>query len=100
MTAPTADAVAASVLQVPQVHDLGGGVGGEVATYLPGRRVQGVRITDDRVEIHIEIKPDRPAPAIAAPTCGPAVRLLAGDRDVDVYVDDINFNPPTPEEQP
>src|SRR4051794_8724340 len=99
MTAPTADAVAASVLQVPHVSDLGGGVAGEVATYLPGRSIRGVRITDDRVEIHIEVQPDRPVREIAADVRA-AVRALAGARDVDVFVDDIALNPPTSEEQP
>jgi len=98
MTAPTADAVAASVLQVPHVSELGGGVAGEVATYLPGRSVRGVRITDDRIEIHIEVLPDRSMPAIAADVRA-AVRPLAGDRSVDVTIDEIALTPPTPEEQ-
>ena len=38
--------VAAAVLSVPGVHDLHGGVLGEVATYLPGRRVNGIRLLD------------------------------------------------------
>ena len=98
MTAPTADAVAASVLAVPQVHELGSGAAGAVATYLPGHQVKWVRISDDRVEVHIGVEPDRPAPAIAADVRA-AVRPLAGDRNVDVFVDDIVFNN-TSEEQP
>ena len=41
-----ADAVAAAVRAVPGVDDLHAGALGEVATYLPGRRVGGVRLLD------------------------------------------------------
>lgn len=48
-----ADVIASAVRSVPGVHDLHGGTFGEVATYLPGRRVQGVRLTDDGCELHV-----------------------------------------------
>ncbi|MFC7759975.1 hypothetical protein ACFQY4_19605 [Catellatospora bangladeshensis] len=44
------DAVAGAARACPGVDDLLGGFP-EVATYLPGRRVTGVRITDDTVEL-------------------------------------------------
>ena len=44
-----ADSIAAAVLAVPGVAALHPGMFGEVGTYLPGRRVTGVRITDDEV---------------------------------------------------
>lgn len=46
-----ADRVAAAVRAVPGVHDLHGGLG-EVATYLPGRRVTGVRLREDETHVH------------------------------------------------
>jgi hypothetical protein len=48
-----ADRVAEAVLSVPGVHDLHGGVLGEVATYLPGRRVTGIRLLDGVTQVHL-----------------------------------------------
>ena len=48
-----ADVVAAAVLAVPCVHDLHTGVSGEVATYLPGRRVNGIRMREPGCSIHV-----------------------------------------------
>lgn len=45
--------VAAAVLTVPGVADLHTGTYGEVATYLPGRRVNGIRLRDDVAEVHV-----------------------------------------------
>jgi len=52
-TAGPADEIAAEVRNLPQVSRLSGGVLGEVSTYLPGRRVVGVRVRDDGVTIHV-----------------------------------------------
>ncbi len=49
------DRIAAAVLAVPGVHDLHGGMFGEVGTYLPGRRVTGIRIGDDGTDIHVSV---------------------------------------------
>lgn len=48
-----ADSVAAAVLLVPGVSRLHPGMFGEVATYLPHRRVIGVQIRDDITAIHV-----------------------------------------------
>ena len=48
-----AELVAAAVLACPEVAGLHGGRFGEVATYLPGRRVIGVRITPTEVFVHV-----------------------------------------------
>ncbi|EME21169.1 Asp23/Gls24 family envelope stress response protein [Rhodococcus triatomae] len=50
-----ADLIAARVLAVPGVAGLHGGTFGEVATYLPGRRVLGIRLTDPGCAIHIVV---------------------------------------------
>jgi len=47
--------VAAAVLTVPGVIGLHGGMFGETATYLPGRRVPGVRLTEDVTDIHLSV---------------------------------------------
>jgi hypothetical protein len=57
------DRVAAAALSVPGVHDLHGGVLGEVATYLPGRRVAGVRLLDGSTLIHLVLRWDAPMSA-------------------------------------
>lgn len=54
--ADTTDLIAAAVSVVPGVAGLHGGVFGEVASYLPGRRVTGVRARGDAVtEIHVAV---------------------------------------------
>jgi len=50
---PDPDTVATVVSACPAVLGLSGGRFGEVATYLPGRRVSGVRITPEQVEVHV-----------------------------------------------
>lgn len=51
-----ADLVAEAVLGVPGVVSLHPGMFGEVATYLPGRRVPGVQVRDDNCQIHVVLK--------------------------------------------
>lgn len=48
-----AEHIAAAVAAVPEVAGLHGGAFGEAATYLPGRRVPGIRITDTQVAVHV-----------------------------------------------
>lgn len=56
MNEPTdAERVAARTLTVPGVSALHGGMFGEVATYLPGRRLLGVRVTDAECAIHVVV---------------------------------------------
>ncbi|MFC4071786.1 hypothetical protein [Actinoplanes subglobosus] len=56
----TAEDVAVLVRGVPGVQRLHGGLFGEVATYLPGRRVSGIRIAADRVEVHVVLDANVP----------------------------------------
>lgn len=60
-----ADRVAARVLQVPGVSALHGGRFGEVATYLPGRRLLGVRITDTECAVHVVVAYDHDVRGVA-----------------------------------
>ncbi|MGB7508300.1 MAG: hypothetical protein WA965_23035, partial [Mycobacterium sp.] len=53
--AEPADTVAAIVRAVPGVAELHSGMFGEVGTYLPGRRVPGIRIGDDTIDVHITV---------------------------------------------
>ncbi len=72
---------------MPGVADLHGGVFGEVATYLPGRKVAGVRVEDDHVDIHVSVLYDQPVRATAEAV---ASRLEpVAQRPVHVTVDDV-----------
>nr|WP_296780117.1 hypothetical protein [Rhodococcus sp. (in: high G+C Gram-positive bacteria)] len=54
--ADLADDVAAATLSVSGVAALHGGEFGEIATYLPGRKVLGVRIDAERCDVHISAR--------------------------------------------
>lgn len=51
-----ADRIAAAVVAVPGVAALHPGMFGEVATYLPGRRVAGVRVREHGVDVHVSVR--------------------------------------------
>lgn len=87
----TPDAVAAAVLACPLVVSLSGGRAGEVASYLPGRRVTGVRIGDGTVTVHVV--------AAYGPTCEQvatqvrqAVHRVVGGLPVVVGIDDLDLD--------
>ena len=88
MTDVDPDAVAAATLAAPSVARMSGGALGEVATFLPGRRVPGVRIKPDGVEVHVVARYGANLPS-AADEVRKLVQPYAGDRPVSVYVDDI-----------
>ncbi|GAC1328629.1 MAG: hypothetical protein NVSMB13_15840 [Mycobacteriales bacterium] len=85
---PDPDAVAQAVRSCSTVADLSSGAVGEVATYLPGRRVAGVRIGDDGIDVHVI---GRFGPTMEA--IGDEVRAAVGavshGRPVSVYIDDL-----------
>ncbi|MEU4396783.1 hypothetical protein [Kribbella sp. NPDC023855] len=96
MTVPTdaverqpdlSELVAAAVLAVPGVAALHGGAFGEVATYLPGAKIAGVRITDDRIQVHLAVAAGYPVHDLADAVRA-AVRPLAG-QPVDVTIEDV-----------
>jgi len=82
------DAVAEAALSCPQVARMSGGLVGEVATYLPGRSVAGVRVTDDEVEVHIVARWSEDLPKVAD-TVRRAVKPHTGALPTSVYVEDI-----------
>lgn len=89
-----ADTVAGVVRAVPGVTDLHTGMFGEVATYLPGRRVNGVRITDGHADVHITLAPRAPVRETAAAVRAAVAAALPGHL-VDVTVEDIAPGPRT-----
>lgn len=82
-----ADLIEQAVLKVPGVTSLHGGLFGEVATYLPGRRVSGVRVRDDLSEVHVVIAWGTPVLGTATAVCR-VVQALVGT-PVDVTIEDI-----------
>ncbi|KZM34851.1 Asp23/Gls24 family envelope stress response protein [Oerskovia enterophila] len=87
-----ADRVVAAVLAVPGVVRLHAGAFGEVATYLPGRAVTGVRLRPDEAEVHLVVSAGRPIPEVAG-NVHEAVRALVSE-PVHVFVEDVE-PPPT-----
>jgi uncharacterized alkaline shock family protein YloU len=83
-----AEVVAAAVLAVPGVVRLHGGRFGELGTYLPGRRVTGIRIDDEGTEVHVVVSDLVPVPHTAAQVQR-AVSAIA-PMPVRVHVEDID----------
>lgn len=94
---PDPDAVAAAILACPGIADLSGGPFGAIATYLPGRRVHGVRILDDELDIHVVLAGTSTVLDAAAQVRAALAPLRSGRR-VDVRFEDVAFldDPPPP----
>ena len=88
------DLVAAAAAGCPAVAALSAGVFGEVATYLPGRKVGGIRVDDTDVEIHVVARHGHPLHHVAA-HLGALTRPLIGDRRLTVVIDDLDIDLPT-----
>jgi uncharacterized alkaline shock family protein YloU len=86
--AHTADEVAALVLSVPGVVRLHAGMFGEAATYLPGRRVAGIKLGDDLVEVHIVVAHGTPIRDTAQRIHTVVAAAVAAP--VHVFVEDID----------
>ncbi len=86
-----ADQVAAAVLAVRGVTGLDGGMFGETATYLPGRRVLGVRLTENATDIHLTLTYGASVFATAQQVRTAVAALVPGP--VNVTVEDVA--PPT-----
>lgn len=87
-TAPDPDRVAAVARSVGGVADLTGGALGSAATYLPGRRVPGVRIDDDFLAVHLVVTLERPLHDVAADVRRALAAEFAGRR-IDVVIEDV-----------
>lgn len=83
-----ADLVAAAARSVPGVTDLHSGTFGEVGTYLPGRRVAGVRLGAQITEVHVVVTMGAAVLETAAAVRRAVAPLV--DTPVDVYVEDID----------
>ena len=83
-----ADTVAAVVRACPAVAGLHSGRYGEVATYLPGRAVHGVRVIDGNVDVHVVGRYPASITEIADQVRTAVATVVAG-RPVSVTVEDL-----------
>ena len=92
MSAPAAtpdpDVLVAATSACPYVAAMSGGVLGEVATYLPGRRVRGVRSGPDGVEVHV-VGVFGPSITEIAAQIRAAVAPLMSGQPLSVHIDDL-----------
>lgn len=86
-----AELVAEIAASVPGVAGLHAGAFGEVGTYLPGRRVIGVKTTPEVTEVHLVVAQGSQM-LLVAQQVRDAVQPLVDTR-VDVFIEDID---PTP----
>ena len=82
--------IAGAVLSCPLVAELHPGAYGEIATYLPGRRVPGIRVGADVIEVHVVAHLAATVPQVAA-----AIRAVltpwSTGRRVDVVIEDLRL---------
>lgn len=97
-----AERVAATVTAHPAIARLDGGVFGSVATYLPGRRLVGVRIGRgaEPVELGVVVRLSSRIPDVVA-ELRRDVSALCGGAAVDITVADVDVpaiavGPPAP----
>ncbi len=89
-----AEQIAAVVTAHPDVAGLHGGIFGSVATYLPGRRLAGVRVGegDEPVELGVVLRLDRPIPGVVR-ALRREVSAMCGGAPVDITVADVAVSP-------
>jgi len=76
------------VLSCPAVVAMHAGVMGEAATYLPGARVIGLRVSPARVEVHVVVCWPVPADEVAAQVWAVTAQVVGGRR-VDVVIGEV-----------
>ena len=83
------EAVARRVEECPGIASLSSGPVGLAASYLPGKRVEGVRVTDDLVEVHVVARWGVTTQAVDREVRGAASSMTAGRR-LDVFIEDVD----------
>jgi uncharacterized alkaline shock family protein YloU len=93
MIDPDPAAIATAVEACPNVVEMSGGAMGTVATYLPGRRIVGVRVHNANLEVHVVGRWDVPIPTLASEIRAAVTPLLTPGRNVEVVVEDVGDPP-------
>lgn len=88
--ADDAESVAATVRALPGVADLYAGGIAPLATYLPGRRVLGVRFDEESVQVAVVVAAGSSAPSAAGQVRAALADVAAGRR-IDVHVGDVRL---------
>jgi hypothetical protein len=89
------EAVAAAVRACSGVSGLDGGPFSGVASYLPGRKVEGIVVRDGRVIVQVRSRWGVPAPELAVMITA-MLAPLTGNRPVDLVIADIDDPPGAP----
>lgn len=96
-TPDPAEVLHAVVTAVPGVVSLYRGSFGEIATYLPGRKVPGIRRSHDGTEVHVVVAQGADLRSVAAAVHRAAAPVADGP--VHVFIDDLAPTPvPSSEE--
>ena len=82
-------AIARSVESCPGVASLSSGPVGLAVSYLPGKRVEGVRATDELVEVHVVARWGMTVQLVDREVRD-AVSSLLGGRRLDVVIEDVD----------
>ncbi len=80
--------IAEVVLGRPDVAALSPGPSGEIGSPRSGQSVPGVRLTGDRVELHVIVRYGQPIQAVAD-DIEQAVAALLGGRTLHIVIDDL-----------
>lgn len=88
---PDPDRVAEVARAVAGVVDLTGGPLDSAATYLPGRRVPGVRLDESTIAVHLVVTMERPVREVAADVHRALGEAFAG-RTVEVVIEDVSVD--------
>lgn len=87
------DAVATAVRGCPGVLDLHAGPPQLIASYLPGRRVEGVRVDRSAVAVQVRARWGTPVSELSAQIRA-ALKPLAAGRRIDIVWADVADPPP------
>lgn len=85
------DEVVRIVLSCPSVARMAPGTAVEVATYFPGRRVPGVRLVDDAVEVHVVAHYGQRLPDVGDEVRRALADVVGGHR-VEIFIDDLDLD--------
>lgn len=99
-TASDAERIRDAVLALGGVADLHGGAFGEIATYLPGDRVAGIRVDPSGIEVHVVVYLEADITQVAQEVRTTAQALFADRRPCTVVVEDVVAGLPPSDQAP